>query len=361
MPVRQREAQRALELLQRYRSSLDQRTRSQGPDITGPGGPDGTGPGQPDGTGPAEHDLQLQQSLDRVITVFQSQLFNALLDIQEYYELTLQSDSQPPGDPTPALGEAGPGCGPPPELSSQTDLPSVPLGAPPPSGPPASSGSSGPKRKSVKAPAPPVPSGGPGEKAPCSPSPKVKSRAPPPPVQPRAYRSEQVDGALKVSANGIHPFLNTSSNGPETPSSPMTGPSTGGGSPPLPGSAPLCPGAVSALVSATIQGLASPASLEAAAAAAPVTVATPQGSQVAAVAAASPPAPAPVVSSQPRPSTLPLPLPGPPSLGGPRSGRAVPEPVRSGPASPRLGPTAVGRQGSALSQGPLYTTDPLLR
>ena len=73
------EAQRALELLQRYRSSLDQRTRSQGPDITGPGGPDGTGPGQPDGTGPAEHDLQLQQSLDRVITVFQSQLFNALL------------------------------------------------------------------------------------------------------------------------------------------------------------------------------------------------------------------------------------------------------------------------------------------
>ncbi|CAL8267945.1 unnamed protein product [Arctogadus glacialis] len=286
MPVRQREAQRALELLQRYRSGLGQRARSQGPDGTGPGGPDGTGPG------PAEHDLQLQQSLDRVITVFQSQLFNALLDIQEYYELTLQSDSQLPGDPPPALGTAGPGCGPPAELSSQTDLPSLPLGAPPPSGPPASSGSSGPKRKSVKAPAPPVPSGGPGEKAPPrSPSPKVKSRAAPPPVQPRAHRSEQADGALKGSQVA--------------------------------------------------------------------------GAPTAVVAVASHPAPAPVVSSQPRPSTLPLPLPlpgpGPPSLGGPRSGRAVPEPVGSGPTSPRPGPTAVGRQGSALSQGPLYTPGPLLR
>ena len=85
------EAQRALELLQRYRSTLGQRTRSQGPDRTGPGGPDRTDPGGPDleehdctgpgGPDPAEHDLQLQKSLDRVITVFQSQLFNALLGV----------------------------------------------------------------------------------------------------------------------------------------------------------------------------------------------------------------------------------------------------------------------------------------
>uniref|UniRef100_A0A8C2XNK6 Disks large homolog 1 n=1 Tax=Cyclopterus lumpus TaxID=8103 RepID=A0A8C2XNK6_CYCLU len=53
-----RNAQRALELLQQYRE-----------------------------------DSQLQQSLDRVINVFQSQLFSALLDIQEYYELTILADS----------------------------------------------------------------------------------------------------------------------------------------------------------------------------------------------------------------------------------------------------------------------------
>uniref|UniRef100_A0A672J6V9 Disks large homolog 1 n=1 Tax=Salarias fasciatus TaxID=181472 RepID=A0A672J6V9_SALFA len=53
------DAQRALELLQQYRE-----------------------------------DRQLQQSLDRVISVFQSQLFTALLDIQEYYELTLLADSK---------------------------------------------------------------------------------------------------------------------------------------------------------------------------------------------------------------------------------------------------------------------------
>uniref|UniRef100_A0A8C6UI60 Disks large homolog 1 n=1 Tax=Neogobius melanostomus TaxID=47308 RepID=A0A8C6UI60_9GOBI len=41
----------------------------------------------------AKIDQQLNRSLDRVITVFQSQLFNALLDIQEYYELTIAADS----------------------------------------------------------------------------------------------------------------------------------------------------------------------------------------------------------------------------------------------------------------------------
>ncbi|KAM7409805.1 hypothetical protein PAMA_001346 [Pampus argenteus] len=63
MPVLQKDAQRALELLQQYRAKLDQRQQSQNPTKQGP----------------AEEDHQLQQSLDRVINVFQSQLFSALL------------------------------------------------------------------------------------------------------------------------------------------------------------------------------------------------------------------------------------------------------------------------------------------
>uniref|UniRef100_A0A3B4AU01 Disks large homolog 1 n=1 Tax=Periophthalmus magnuspinnatus TaxID=409849 RepID=A0A3B4AU01_9GOBI len=74
MPVRQKDAQRALQLLQQYRLKLEQRQ----------------GSGE-------EDDSQLHSSLDRVINVFQSQLFNALLDIQEYYELTIVSDSQSSG------------------------------------------------------------------------------------------------------------------------------------------------------------------------------------------------------------------------------------------------------------------------
>eukprot|EP00064_Thunnus_orientalis_P015032 superscaffoldBa00002714_g15081 len=63
MPVRQKDAQRALELLQQYRAKLDQRQQSQNRSKQGP----------------VEEDSQLQQSLDRVINVFQSQLFSALL------------------------------------------------------------------------------------------------------------------------------------------------------------------------------------------------------------------------------------------------------------------------------------------
>ncbi|XP_061680287.1 disks large homolog 1-like isoform X6 [Syngnathoides biaculeatus] len=70
------DAQRALQLLQQYRTKLDQKQQSQIKQ------------------GPVEEDHQLQQSLDRVINVFQSQLFSALLDIQEYYELTILADSQ---------------------------------------------------------------------------------------------------------------------------------------------------------------------------------------------------------------------------------------------------------------------------
>uniref|UniRef100_A0A8C6UDM1 Disks large homolog 1 n=1 Tax=Neogobius melanostomus TaxID=47308 RepID=A0A8C6UDM1_9GOBI len=58
--------------MQQYRLKLEQRQQTQAA---------------------ADEDQQLNRSLDRVITVFQSQLFNALLDIQEYYELTIAADS----------------------------------------------------------------------------------------------------------------------------------------------------------------------------------------------------------------------------------------------------------------------------
>lgn len=57
------DAQRALELLQQYRAKLRHRHQNQG-DV---------------GEGLVEEDHQLNQSLDRVINVFQSQLFSALL------------------------------------------------------------------------------------------------------------------------------------------------------------------------------------------------------------------------------------------------------------------------------------------
>lgn len=57
------DARRALELLQQYRAKLDQRQQNQNRTKQGP----------------VEEDQQLQQSLDRVISVFQSQLFSALL------------------------------------------------------------------------------------------------------------------------------------------------------------------------------------------------------------------------------------------------------------------------------------------
>ncbi|CAL8306170.1 unnamed protein product [Lota lota] len=103
MPVRQKDARRALELLQQYRSALGERAQSS--DGTGGGG--GGGDQDPDQDQDQDQDRQLQQSLDRVITIFQSQLFSALLDIQEYYELTLQADSPLPGDQPPAQGEVG--------------------------------------------------------------------------------------------------------------------------------------------------------------------------------------------------------------------------------------------------------------
>ncbi|XP_051005695.1 disks large homolog 1 isoform X5 [Acomys russatus] len=60
MPVRKQDTQRALHLLEEYRSKLSQ-----------------------------TEDRQLRSSIERVITIFQSNLFQALIDIQEFYEVTL--------------------------------------------------------------------------------------------------------------------------------------------------------------------------------------------------------------------------------------------------------------------------------
>ncbi|XP_012635759.2 disks large homolog 1 isoform X8 [Microcebus murinus] len=60
MPVRKQDTQRALFLLEEYRSKLSQ-----------------------------TEDRQLRSSIERVINIFQSNLFQALIDIQEFYEVTL--------------------------------------------------------------------------------------------------------------------------------------------------------------------------------------------------------------------------------------------------------------------------------
>ncbi|XP_073215019.1 disks large homolog 1 isoform X2 [Lepidochelys kempii] len=60
MPVRKQDTQRALRLLEEYRSKLSQ-----------------------------SEDRQLRNSIERVINIFQSNLFQALIDIQEFYEVTL--------------------------------------------------------------------------------------------------------------------------------------------------------------------------------------------------------------------------------------------------------------------------------
>ncbi|KAG7276322.1 hypothetical protein CRUP_024352 [Coryphaenoides rupestris] len=307
-PVRQKDAQRALELLQQYRSKLGHRNQGS------------------DKTDHRDQDQQLQQSLDRVITVFQSQLFNALL------------------------------------------------------------GSVGPKRKSFKSPAPPVPSGSLGNRTPRSQSAKVKYHAPPPPVQPRAAKSEEAGGSLKVSANGVLQSSNNSSNDLEprnfpatdrSPGSPsVSSPSSSGG---RPGSPSLGLSAVSALVSGTVQGLVSPASPQlpgglpppegttttaittTAAETTAVPVATPKGSsQVAGLSPTVTPAgeraPDRIVSSQPRPSTLPGTLGGPPA-----AGLAVTEPVRPSPSGPRPGQAATSSPGLTGAPGPFPAAAPRLR
>uniref|UniRef100_A0A673CHM5 Disks large homolog 1 n=1 Tax=Sphaeramia orbicularis TaxID=375764 RepID=A0A673CHM5_9TELE len=248
MPVRQKDAQRALELLQQYRVKLDQRQQNQ----------------IRTKEGPVEEDRQLQQSLDRVISVFQSQLFNALLDIQEYYELTILSDTHSSGDQT---DDSGP-------TNLPAELPALPQVSPgPPGGPPKPKPLT-PKPRSFKSPAPPIPSTPPlkpsspttQSTSPQSQSVKVKYRAPQPPVQPGPSKSIEttkpsspstaISGGVKlndtpssvktppgVSQNGITPHVAaTSSTKPQ--------------------SSPVSPDpnlvTVSALVSSTIQGLVPP-------------------------------------------------------------------------------------------------------
>ncbi|XP_050664899.1 disks large 1 tumor suppressor protein isoform X1 [Leptidea sinapis] len=65
MPVRKQEAHRALELLEDYHSKLVK-----------------------------PQDRQLRLAIERVIRIFKSRLFQALLDIQEFYELTLLDESK---------------------------------------------------------------------------------------------------------------------------------------------------------------------------------------------------------------------------------------------------------------------------
>ncbi|XP_041696508.2 disks large homolog 1 isoform X3 [Coregonus clupeaformis] len=61
MPIRKKDAERALLLMEEYKTKLGQ-----------------------------TEDRQLRQSLERVINIFQSNLFQALIEIQEFYEVTLQ-------------------------------------------------------------------------------------------------------------------------------------------------------------------------------------------------------------------------------------------------------------------------------
>ncbi|XP_051234098.1 discs large homolog 1-like protein isoform X12 [Dicentrarchus labrax] len=75
MPVRKKDAQRALLLLEEYRAKLQH-----------------------------AEDRQLRHSIQRVIDIFQSNLFQALIDIQEFYEVTLLDsqrwvESSKPADP----------------------------------------------------------------------------------------------------------------------------------------------------------------------------------------------------------------------------------------------------------------------
>lgn len=208
MPVRQKDAQRALELLQQYRTKLDQRQRNQSRSKQGG----------------VEEDSQLQQSLDRVINVFQSQLFSALLDIQEYYELTILADSDSSVDQTAGPWSLPDSYNPPAEPSPQPQPPSVTLS------PPASEGSSplkplSPKPRSIKSHAAPLPSGTPTSKpsspttqsvSPESQPAKLKCRAPLPPVQ---------SGVSKSLASDSLPSSPSAATSPvETPKCPIKKP-----------------------------------------------------------------------------------------------------------------------------------------
>ncbi|XP_065096377.1 disks large homolog 1 isoform X4 [Paramisgurnus dabryanus] len=71
MPVRKKDAQKALQLLEEYRTKLSQ-----------------------------TDEPHLKLSIERVINIFQSTLFQSLLDIQEYYEVSLQDNETKPTEPS---------------------------------------------------------------------------------------------------------------------------------------------------------------------------------------------------------------------------------------------------------------------
>ncbi|TDH08809.1 hypothetical protein EPR50_G00101960 [Perca flavescens] len=191
MPVRQKDAKRALQLLQQYRAKLDQRQQNQSQTKQGH----------------IEEDSQLQQSLDRVINVFQSQLFNALLDIQECYELTILADSKCSVNQTDGPWKLPASCNLPTALSAQPQPSSGPL-SPQASGRRSQPKPLTPKPKSVKSHAAPLPSGTPTTK-PSSPTTKsitlqsqpakVKYRAPPPPGHPGASKSLSSETSMTSS------------------------------------------------------------------------------------------------------------------------------------------------------------------
>ncbi|KAI5628270.1 disks large-like 1 isoform X5, partial [Silurus asotus] len=87
MPVRKKDTQRAVKLLEEYKSKLNQ-----------------------------PEDAQLQHSINRVINIFQSSLFHALIDIQEFYEVTIQQkkneslESIQPAEPCPPAKHFIPGA-----------------------------------------------------------------------------------------------------------------------------------------------------------------------------------------------------------------------------------------------------------
>ncbi|CAL9695058.1 unnamed protein product [Knipowitschia caucasica] len=223
MPVRQKDAQRALELLQQYRLRLTQRPQS-------PGG---------------EDDQQLQRSLERVISVFQSQLFNALLDIQEYYELSVQADAHdaPTSELTklqicPESSPSGPSPSAPLRTSTENhQSPHVPSQSPPRET--LSKPLISPKPKSFKSPAPPVPQQPATlpSTSPLQPQSSKKYRAPLPPMQDRVSAAT---GGDRASHNGFDP------SDPQSEYATIA---------PQPAVTPGEHATVSALVSGTVQGL----------------------------------------------------------------------------------------------------------
>ncbi|KAI1883260.1 hypothetical protein AGOR_G00243380 [Albula goreensis] len=99
MPVRKKDAQRALIILEEYQTKLRQ-----------------------------TEDRQLRHAIERVIDIFQSNLFQALIDIQEFYEVTLLDngkceESAAQSEPMPALNLWDLSSLPSPTAASQT-LPS---------------------------------------------------------------------------------------------------------------------------------------------------------------------------------------------------------------------------------------------